>query len=106
MKLLRNGSSVHVGKPSHQKYVWNSKNVDLVELCYALIEGHCVTNQDNSLIKIDRFIKDFSSIFSAKIEEPSRIFYDIKRRKVENRATFLHFLQDALNIRMDKDDNK
>lgn len=82
---------------------WTGNAVDLVEIIYALDEMHCINEGDVSIGELASF---FYTLFGVESKDCYRFYTDIKHRKNDNRTYFLAKMQEKLNQRMRRDDEK
>lgn len=82
---------------------WTGNAVDLVEIIYALDEMHCINEGD---VPIGELASFFYTLFGVESKDCYRFYTDIKHRKNDNRTYFLAKMQDKLNQRMCRDDEK
>ena len=82
---------------------WTGNAVDLVEIIYGLDEMGCINNGDIPLGELAAF---FYTLLGVESKECYRFYTDIKHRKNESRTYFIDKMQNRLNERMRKDDEK
>ena len=84
---------------------WTGSLVEFVELIYALDEMHCINDGENGINELTAF---FGSLFGLEIKDNHcyNAYADMKRRKNESRTYFLDKLQERLNLRMRRDDER
>lgn len=82
---------------------WTGNAVDLVEILYGLDEMRCINNGDIPIGELATFFYDLLGVESKSCY---RFFTDIKNRKNENRTYFLDKMQERLNERMRRDDER
>lgn len=82
---------------------WTGNAVDLVEIIYALDEMHCINEGE---VPIGELASFFYTLFGVESKDCYRFYTDIKHRKNDNRTYFLSKMQEKLNQRMRRDDEK
>lgn len=82
---------------------WTGNAVDLVEIIYALDEMHCINEGE---IPIGELAAFFYTLFGVESKDCYRFYTDIKHRKNDNRTYFLAKMQEKLNQRMRRDDER
>lgn len=82
---------------------WTGNAVDLVEIIYGLDEMGCINNGDIPLGELAAF---FYTLLGVESKECYRFYTDIKHRKNESRTYFIDKMQERLNERMRRDDEK
>ena len=82
---------------------WTGNAVDLVEIIYGIDEMKCINNGDMPLGELATF---FYTLLGVESKECYRFYTDIKHRKNESRTYFLDKMQERLNERMQRDDEK
>ncbi len=82
---------------------WTGNAVDLVEIIYGLDEMGCINNGDIPLGELAAF---FYALLGVDSKECYRFYTDIKHRKNESRTYFIDKMQNRLNERMKRDDEK
>lgn len=82
-----------------EKLEWTGTQMEFVELLYALHEAECFGK-----ISLKKLFVIISKVFSCKIANYYRLFWDIKNRTAEERTFFLNKLKKMLSdklVRMD-----
>lgn len=83
-------------------YKWTGSAIELVERVYTLDEMKSINNGEVPIHELAAFVGtllgDIRNCYSA--------YTDMKRRKNESRTYFLDKMQERLNKRMDRDDEK
>lgn len=82
---------------------WTGNAVDLAEIIYGLDEMGCINNGDIPLGELASF---FYTLLGVESKECYRFYTDIKHRKNESRTYFIDRMQERLNERMRRDDEK
>ncbi|MFH4967472.1 RteC domain-containing protein [Gaetbulibacter sp. M240] len=83
--------------PGVPHFEWTAHKSDLVELIYALQASNAVNN-GNATLKDLMLL--FNEAFDVKIEDYSRVFYDLQARN--HKTKFLDYLKESLEIKIDK----
>lgn len=88
---------------SHKNPVmqWTGSKVALVELLYALHASGVLNNGKASLNKI---AQSAEAIFNIQLNQPNRVFLEIKNRKSMEQTAFLNHLKDNLVRRIQESD--
>lgn len=82
---------------------WTSSAVDLVEVIYGFEEMKCINNGDVAIGELATF---FYELLGVEAKACYRFYTDIKHRKNDSRTYFLDKMQERLNERMRRDDEK
>lgn len=84
-------------------YKWTGSAIELVEMVYGLDEMKCINNGETPIHELAAFV---GTLLGVDIRDCYSAYTDMKRRKNESRTYFLDKMQERLNKRMDKDDEK
>lgn len=82
---------------------WTGNAVDLVEIIYGLHEMGCINDGETPIGELASF---FYSLLGVESKECYRFYTDIKHRKNDSRTYFIDKMQERLNGRMRKDDER
>lgn len=82
---------------------WTGSTVDLIEIIYGLDEMGCINNGDVPIGELAAF---FYELLGVEAKACYRFYTDIKHRKNDSRTYFLDKMQERLNERMRRDDEK
>lgn len=82
---------------------WTGNAVDLIEIVYGLDEMGCINNGDVPIGELAAFFYD---LLGVEAKACYRFYTDIKHRKNESRTYFLDKMQERLNERMRRDDER
>ena len=87
------------------RFRWTGNLVELVEIIYALDELRCINDGEVSINELFTF---FGRLFGMDMKESHcyNAYADMKRRKNDSRTYFLDKMQERLNLRMQRDDDK
>ena len=85
------------------EYQWTGSTIELVEMVYALDEMKSINNGEAPIHELAAFV---GTLLGVDIRDCYSAYTDMKRRKNESRTYFLDKMQERLNKRMDKDDDK
>ena len=86
-----------------RKLKWTGKNVDFVELIYAL---HASGNTNSGKIELDDLYKEMSNFFSFDLKDFKRTFSDITNRVKGDRTRFLNELKKLMLKKLEDEDMK
>lgn len=84
-------------------YKWTGSAIELVEMVYALDEMKSINNGEAPIHELAAFV---GTLLGVDIRDCYSAYTDMKRRKNESRTYFLDKMQERLNKRMDRDDEK
>ena len=84
-------------------YKWTGSGIELVEMVYALDEMKSINNGEAPIHELAAFV---GTLLGVDIRDCYSAYTDMKRRKNESRTYFLDKMQERLNKRMDRDDEK
>ena len=84
-------------------YKWTGSAIELVEMVYALDEMKSINNGEAPIHELAAFV---GTLLGIDIRDCYSAYTDMKRRKNESRTYFLDKMQERLNKRMDRDDEK
>ena len=84
-------------------YKWTGSAIELVEMVYGLDEMKCINNGETPIHELAAFV---GTLLGVDIRDCYSAYTDMKRRKNASRTYFLDKMQERLNKRMDKDDEK
>ena len=84
-------------------YKWTGSAIELVEMVYALDEMKSINNGEAPIHELAAFI---GTLLGVDIRDCYSAYTDMKRRKNESRTYFLDKMQERLNKRMNRDDEK
>lgn len=84
-------------------YKWTGSAIELVEIVYALDEMKSINNGEAPIHELTVFI---GTLLGVDIRDCYSTYTDMKRRKNASRTYFLDKMQERLNKRMDRDDEK
>lgn len=84
-------------------YQWTGTVVQLAELIYALDEVKCINNGNTAINDLSTL---FGTLFNMDLRESYGTYTDMKKRKNDSRTYFLDEMQQKLNKRMERDDEK
>lgn len=84
-------------------YNWTGSAIELAEIVYGLHEMGSINNGETPIHELAAFI---GKLLSVDIRDCYSAYTDMKRRKNESRTYFLDKMQERLNKRMDRDDEK
>lgn len=101
---LTSTPSASSGKTTYPTtFRWTGNTIDLIEIIYGLDEMGCINNGD---IPIGELASFFYDLLGVEAKECYRFYTDIKHRKNESRTYFLDKMQERLNERMRRDDER
>lgn len=93
---LKNKTKIHappeIYNSNPHKLKWTGAKSDLIEIIYALHAAHVFNNGKADLKAIAQTLED---IFDIKLGQYTRVFYDIRARKI-NKTKFIDELKEAL----------
>ena len=82
-------------KNSIQNLKWNKSKTDLVELCYSLFYGNCITDiSTQKPIQLNTLIRLLENLVSVDLKDFKRLFSDVKKRNSEE--SFTKFLNQTI----------
>lgn len=84
-------------------YKWTGSAIELVEMVYTLDEMKSINSGEAPIHELAAFV---GTLLGVDIRDCYSTYTDMKRRKNESRTYFLDKMQEQLNKRMDRDDEK
>lgn len=102
LQNLTNNTTVELLKIKSE-YQWTGSTIELVEMIYALDEMKSINNGEAPIHELAAFV---GTLLGVDIRDCYSAYTDMKRRKNESRTYFLDKMQERLNKRMDRDDEK
>jgi hypothetical protein len=95
LKEASNTNSFHNLKNQDSNYKWAKSKTDLVEICYALFYGNCVTDlSTQKSIQLTKLITVLELAFGSDLKDYKRLFSDIKKRRIND--SFTSYLQKTI----------
>ena len=99
---VRNENKEPITPQKNPMMQWTGSKVALVELLYAL---HASGVLSNGKVSLNKIVQSAEVLFNIQLNQPHRVFLEIKNRKSMEQTAFLNVLKDNLINRIQESDN-